>query len=72
MKTSAMWRDLPDRYGNWNVVYKCFCKWQANGIFEKILNDLSMEADLQDVSVDSTIIKVYQDAGSKKRGNRKK
>ena len=31
----------------------------ANGIFEKILNDL---ADFQDVSIDSTIIKVHQDA----------
>ena len=67
MKTGAMWRDLPDRYGNWNAVYKCFSKWQANGIFEKILNDLALEADFQDVSIDSTIIKVHQDAGSKKK-----
>ena len=67
MRTGAMWRDLPELYGDWNAVYKCFSKWQANGIFEKILNDLSKEADLQDVSIASTIIKVHQDAGSKKK-----
>ena len=72
LKTGAMWRDLPSRYGDWNAVYKCFSKWQAQGVFEKILADLSMEADFQDGSIDSTIIKVHQDAGSKKRINRKK
>ena len=67
MRTGAMWRDLPERYGKWNAVYKCFSKWQKQGVFEKILNDLAMEADLQDVSIDSTIIKVHQDSGSKKK-----
>ena len=69
--TGAMWRDFPSRYGDLNAVYKCFSKWQTQGIFEKILADLSMEANFQDFSIDSTIIKVHQDAGSKKRINRK-
>lgn len=67
LRTGAMWRDLPARYGCWNAVYKCFSKWQEQGIFEKILHNLSMEADFQDISIDSTIVKVHQDAGSKKK-----
>ena len=67
LKTGAMWRDLPARYGCWNAVYKCFSKWQEQGIFEKILADLALEADFQDISIDSTIVKVHQDAGSKKK-----
>ena len=67
-----MWRDLPSRYGDWNAVYKCFSKWQVQGIFEKILKDLAIAADLQDLSIDSTIVKVPQDSGSKKRGYREK
>ncbi|MBQ6975747.1 MAG: transposase [Selenomonadaceae bacterium] len=31
MRTGAMWRDLPPRYSDWNAVYKCFSKWQAQG-----------------------------------------
>ena len=62
-----MWRDLPSHYGDWNAVYKCFSKWQEQGIFEKILADLALEADFQDISIDSTIVKVHQDSGSKKK-----
>ena len=27
-EAAAPWRDLPERYGRWNTVYKKFCKWQ--------------------------------------------
>ena len=67
LRTGAMWRDLPSHYGDWNAVYKCFSKWQEQGIFEKILHNLALEADFQDISIDSTIVKVHQDAGSKKK-----
>lgn len=67
MRSGAAWRDLPTRYDTWNAVYKCFCTWQESGLFEKIFTDLALECDLQDVSIDSTIIKVHQAAGSKKK-----
>ena len=56
LRSGAAWRDLPARYGEWNTVYKCFSKWQAQGLF-----------DLQDLSIDSTSVKVHKDAGSKKK-----
>ena len=52
--------DIKDR----SDVYKCFSKWQEHGLFENILNYLATEADFQDVSIVSTIIKVNKDAGS--------
>ena len=67
LRSGASWRDLPSRYGDWNAVYKCFSKWQEQGLFETILKDLASECDLQDVSIDSTSVKVHQDAGSKKK-----
>ncbi|MBQ6296257.1 MAG: transposase [Selenomonadaceae bacterium] len=24
LKSGAVWRDLPTRYGTWNALYKCF------------------------------------------------
>ena len=67
-RSGASWRDLPNRYGPWQTVYKRFAKWSEAGIFEKIFTDLAAEADMQDISIDSTCIKVYKaSAGAKKR-----
>ena len=58
---------MPSRYGEWSAVYKCFSKWQEQGLFEKVFEELALGYDLQDVSIDSTIVKVHKDAGSKKK-----
>ena len=61
------WRDLPERYGPWQTVYKRFVKWSEAGIFEKIFKDLATDADMQDISIDSTCIKAHKSsAGAKK------
>lgn len=67
MRSGAAWRDLPERYGPWQTVYKRFAKWQEAGIFEKIFKDLALDADMQDISIDSTCIKAHKaSAGAKK------
>ncbi len=69
MRTGAPWRDLPPEYGNWNTVYKCFAKWEKTGIFMALFQDLCQEADMQDVSIDSSCCKAHQhSAGAKKGG----
>jgi hypothetical protein len=30
------WRDLPERFGDWKVVYQRFSRWAKSGIFERI------------------------------------
>ena len=67
MRSGAAWRDLPERYGSWQTVYKRFVKWQEAGIFEKNIKDLALDVDMQDISIDSTCIKAHKArAGAKK------
>jgi transposase len=67
-KTGAPWRDLPERYGNWNNVHRRFSRWATAGIFEKIFNILSEDADMEFLLMDGTIVKAHQHAaGAKKK-----
>jgi len=67
-KSGAPWRDLPSRYGAWNTVYDFFRDLIDNGILVKIFADLNVDADLQDMSLDSTSVKVHQHGCGAKKG----
>lgn len=66
-RSGAPWRDMPERYGSWNTVYDYFKQCCESGIFEKIMAELSVDADMQDLSIDSSI-KVHQHAAGAKKG----
>jgi transposase len=43
--SGAAWRDLPERYGKWQTVYSRFRRWEAMGLFDRILDRLQIELD---------------------------
>ncbi|MEU3520318.1 hypothetical protein ABZ770_34485 [Streptomyces sp. NPDC006654] len=62
------------RYGPWDRAYDLFRRWQRDGSWKRIFEQLQAEADAKglitwDVSVDSTIARAHQHAaGARKRG----
>ena len=67
LKNGSSWRALPAEFGNWNSVYRYFCRLQEKQVFEKIFEELKKEADMQDISIDSTFVSVHRSAlGAKK------
>lgn len=68
-RSGAPWRDLPERYGSWKTVYSRFRKWIDDGILDNIFRILSLEAELEELSIDASIIQAHQhSAGAKKGG----
>ena len=60
-KTGAPWRDLPERFGNWNSVFQRFNRWCKSGVFQSIMEKLQ-DPDLGVLLLDSTIIRAHQHA----------
>lgn len=71
-KTGGSWRDLPERFGHWNSVWRRFDRWCEKGVWEVVVRELS-ELDLEELQLDSTSIKVHQAAiGSRREAHEKK
>ena len=67
-RTGSPWRDLPERFGNWNSVFKRFRRWAHSGVFERVFNALSDEFHLERVFADGTIVQAHQKAAGAKEG----
>jgi transposase len=59
-RTGAPWRDLHDRFGNWNSVFKRFRRWALKGVFEEVFKHLSDDPDFEYAIIDATIVRVHQ------------
>jgi transposase len=64
-RTGSPWRDLPERFGKWNTVYKNFNLWAKAGVWARVLEHvqgLAQQCGNLDwvASIDSTIVRVHQ------------
>ena len=66
-KTGAPWRDLPERFGNWNSVWRRFDRWGTKGVWKRVFEALQ-DPDLEWMIIDSTVVRAHQHAAGKKGG----
>lgn len=57
-KTGIPWRDLPDRFGNWNSVWRRFARWARAGVWGRVLGAVR-DPDVSTLVVDSTVIRAH-------------
>jgi putative transposase len=73
LRTGAPWRDMPERYGNWNSVFVRFTRWSKLGVWDaafETLASLGPPAD-KEHAIDSTIVRAHQHAAGVKGGIRR-
>lgn len=66
-RAGIAWRDLPERFGPWQTVWKRHRRFSGDGTWDAILTVLLAEADAAglidwEVSVDSTVNRAHQHA----------
>ncbi len=74
LRTGAPWRDMPERYGNWNSVFVRFSRWSKLGVWDaafETLASLGAPAD-EEHAIDSTIVRAHQHAAGVKGGIKNK
>ena len=67
-RTGSPWRDLPERFGLWNSVYQRFLRWCKRGVWQRVLDALGGEPDLEHLLLDSTVVRVHQHGAGAKGG----
>ncbi len=67
-RTGAPWRDLHQRFGRWNSVFRRFRRWAQKGVFESLFNALSDDPDFEYVMIDGTIVRVHQHGAGARGG----
>jgi transposase len=72
-RSGIPWRDLPERYGPWETVYKRFARWERDGTWARIEAHLRTAADGAGeldwaAQIDSTVVRAHQHAAGARKG----
>jgi transposase len=64
-ENGCRWRALPQEFGKWFTIYRRFCRWTEQGVFDRIEKELQSQAiEAKYVTLlplDSIYIKVHPD-----------
>ena len=47
VRTGSPWRDLPEKFGNWNSQFRRFRRWVEQGILEILFKAMTGDPDLE-------------------------
>ena len=72
-RAGVPWRDLPERFGDWKIVYQRFNRWAKSGVFERVFKLLASDHDNEYMMIDATGVRAHQhSAGGQKKPARKR
>ena len=62
------WRKIPEGYGDWRALHKRLTAWSETGKIRAIFDFISSDCDLENVSIDSTVVSAHQHSSGARKG----
>ena len=69
-RAGIAWRDLPERFGDFRVIHTRHTRWSTSGVWQRIFEHLSGDADNEYAMIDSTIVRAHQHSAGAKGGTK--
>jgi transposase len=67
-RAGTPWRDLPERFGDWQNVHRRFSRWAKTGVWKRVFQHFAEDADNEYAMIDSIIVRAHQhSAGAQKK-----
>jgi len=63
------WRDLPERFGDYRVIHTRFSRWTTTGVWQRMFQALSADADNEYAMLDATIVRAHQHSAGAKQSS---
>jgi transposase len=67
-RTGIPWRDLPERFGDWNTIARRHKRWSDSGVWQRVFEHMAQDADNEYAMIDSTIVRAHQHSAGAKGG----
>jgi transposase len=68
LRSGAPWCDLSDRYGPRTTCYNRFVRWRKAGVWDRMMDAITVAHDGDIQMIDSTSVRAHQQAATAKRG----
>ena len=68
LRSGAPWRDLPERYGPRTTCYNRFVRWRRAGVWDWLMDAMTVAYDGDIQMIDSTSVRAHQHAATAKGG----